>query len=620
MTDSYSLGRLAALAAIALLAACTSDEGLNEPLFTKPETAVSYEVEINGLPDKEMAALAQTALATFTRQGDGAQSVAFLKRRAEGDIAVVTRLLRSRGYYEGETEVTVERVGDAPPEPDTDADDPQEEARVVFTVTPGDPFTLTQHQLPVTARGGNPTFDAAELGSPVGRVAVAAPIVDTETRALAELQGLGYPYAEKGKRRAVADLEAKTLEVTSPFDAGPLSVFGDITFQGLQAVEEEYLRSYLDWEVGQTFSREELTKYQTELLATDLFDTISVRPPEEAPEGEAPVALPVTVTAVERKPRTVSAALRFNTDRGPSVLLGYEHRNLFGSNETFTAEAQAGLEVQSVGLGYRLPQYRRDGQDFVSGLTLAREEDDAFDALTATLTAGFTRRLTPRWQVGAGGLLEASQIDDVETGVTESFLGGLPLFAKYDGSNDLLNPTKGGRLQSDLIPFGGLFDNEFSPFLTFDTQGSTYYDVTGEGKWVLAARGRVATILADDIETVPQNRRLYAGGGGSVRGFEQRFVGPLDASDDPIGGLSALELAGEVRARFGDLGGVLFVDAGSVSTSIFPDFEEGVQVAAGAGFRFFSPAGPIRVDVAFPVNPRDADDAFQLFFSIGQAF
>ncbi|MEL6478177.1 MAG: BamA/TamA family outer membrane protein, partial [Pseudomonadota bacterium] len=153
-----------------------------------------------------------------------------------------------------------------------------------------------------------------------------------------------------------------------------------------------------------------------------------------------------------------------------------------------------------------------------------------------------------------------------------------------------------------------------------DLNGSTYYDVTDEGKWVLAARGRVGTILSEDLDTVPQTRRLYAGGGGSVRGFAQRFVGPLDANNDPIGGRSVLELGGEVRARFGDLGGVVFVDAGSVSTESFPDFEEGVQVAAGLGFRFFSPAGPIRVDVAFPVNGRDADDTFQLFFSIGQAF
>ena len=53
---------------------------------------------------------------------------------------------------------------------------------------------------------------------------------------------------------------------------------------------------------------------------------------------------------------------------------------------------------------------------------------------------------------------------------------------------------------------------------------------------------------------------------------------------------------------------------------MYPDFEDGVQTAVGFGARYFSPAGPIRVDVAFPLNPRRQDDSFQVYFSIGQAF
>jgi len=98
-------------------------------------------------------------------------------------------------------------------------------------------------------------------------------------------------------------------------------------------------------------------------------------------------------------------------------------------------------------------------------------------------------------------------------------------------------------------------------------------------------------------------------------------VGPLDALNDPIGGLSAAEIGGELRARLlGDIGGTVFVEAGTVGEDSVPDFDAGVQFAAGVGFRYFSPAGPIRVDLALPLNPRDADDSFQLYFSIGQAF
>jgi translocation and assembly module TamA len=119
---------------------------------------------------------------------------------------------------------------------------------------------------------------------------------------------------------------------------------------------------------------------------------------------------------------------------------------------------------------------------------------------------------------------------------------------------------------------------------------------------------------------VPKNRRLYSGGGGSVRGYARREIGPLDAQGDPIGGRSVAEASLEMRSKlYGDIGGVVFVDAGTVDTESVPGFGE-VQYAAGVGVRYHSPVGPIRLDVAFPLNPRDTDDAFQLYFSIGQAF
>jgi translocation and assembly module TamA len=254
------------------------------------------------------------------------------------------------------------------------------------------------------------------------------------------------------------------------------------------------------------------------------------------------------------------------------------------------------------------------------GLELVREEDDAFDQLRATLTAGLRRRLTPKWVVGYGGLLEASLIED--DGVeTEAYLAGIPLFAEFDDTDDLLNPTEGGRARFDVTPFTGTVDGDFTAFLNLDSRASAYWDVLDDDIYVLAGRARVASIIADDVEDVPKNRLLYAGGGGSVRGYERRSVGPLDVEGDPEGGLSALEASVELRARvWGDLGAVFFVDAGSVSQESYPDFEEGVQVAAGTGIRYHSPAGPIRLDVAFPINRRDEDDFFQLYFSIGQAF
>ena len=126
-------------------------------------------------------------------------------------------------------------------------------------------------------------------------------------------------------------------------------------------------------------------------------------------------------------------------------------------------------------------------------------------------------------------------------------------------------------------------------------------------------------IFTEDSDKVPERRTLFAGGGGSVRAFETQFVNELDADGDPIGGLSVIEGSAELRMRFGDFGVVPFIDAGIVSEELFSEFST-LRWGGGLGLRYFSPVGPIRVDVAVPVNRRDEDDAFQLYLSIGQAF
>ena len=106
-----------------------------------------------------------------------------------------------------------------------------------------------------------------------------------------------------------------------------------------------------------------------------------------------------------------------------------------------------------------------------------------------------------------------------------------------------------------------------------------------------------------------------------MRGFGYQLAGDLDDDHNPLGGRSLLELSGEVRLRLTEtIGVVAFVDAGSAFSSAVPDFNETLRVGAGPGLRYFSPIGPVRLDIGLPVNKRDSDDTFQLYVSLGQAF
>jgi translocation and assembly module TamA len=613
--------RLAAVVPLASLAACAGDD-FGEPLdFAPPETALEYEVALEGAPSEEVAELLEESLTLYRRQEDGAQSLAFLRRRARQDVETAQDVLRSFGWYAAEIETEVaggvdadraealRGLGEDPPP-----------AMVAFRIAPGPRFTLTAHDFTFLDPGATPppALAPSEMGSPVGGPAVAAEILDAEAAAVSALREAGRPYAEFVRRDAVADLEASSIAVDSAIFAGPVYRYGPMTFEGLEDVERDYLETYRTFRPGGVWSPAELAAFQADLVETDLFDVVRVAPPEDPPPGEV---APVIVTLEERPKRTVSAGARYSTDQGPAVRAAYEHRNLLGRNEQLYGEVLVGTEEQAVETRLRKPQFGRDGQDLLAGVLARRIDDEAYEEVAVTGTLGLERELTPRLSVGAGGLLEYSVINDA--GEEETFyLAGLPLFADYDGSNDLLNPTEGFRARVDATPFVGRTDDGETPVFTrIDAYGSAYRGLDAEDRYVLAGRARAGSIVAEDVETVPASRRLYSGGGGSVRGYGERDIGPEDEDGDPQGGLSVLEAGVELRAQvYGDFGGVVFVEGGQVSEEPFFAFDEPPRFAAGVGARYYSPVGPLRFDIGFPLNPADDHDAFQFYVSLGQAY
>ena len=136
---------------------------------------------------------------------------------------------------------------------------------------------------------------------------------------------------------------------------------------------------------------------------------------------------------------------------------------------------------------------------------------------------------------------------------------------------------------------------------------------------VLAGRMRAGSIAGTGRDDLAPSRRYYGGGGGSVRGYGFQRLGPLDPQGNPIGGRSINEVAVEARYRFGNFGIVPFFDAGNAYESVLPKGSD-LRYGAGIGGRFYTNFGPLRVDVATPLNPRKGDGKVALYISIGQAF
>ncbi len=155
------------------------------------------------------------------------------------------------------------------------------------------------------------------------------------------------------------------------------------------------------------------------------------------------------------------------------------------------------------------------------------------------------------------------------------------------------------------------------PYARTMIDASGYYPI-GDSL-VIAGRARAGSIFGIARDDLAPSRRYYGGGGGSVRGYGYQRLGPFGPNGDPVGGRSVNEFALEARYRFGNFGVVPFVDAGNSYASVFPQLTD-LRFGAGIGGRYYTNFGPLRIDIATPLNKRKGDSLIALYISIGQAF
>jgi translocation and assembly module TamA len=199
-------------------------------------------------------------------------------------------------------------------------------------------------------------------------------------------------------------------------------------------------------------------------------------------------------------------------------------------------------------------------------------------------------------------------------------LVSLPMYMEWDTSDDVLDPTRGGRLSLQLAPNQDIVETDLS-FVKGLVTTSRYVQLSRVPSLVLAGKLALGAITGSERDAIPADERFYAGGGGSIRGYPYQTVGPIE-QDEPLGGRSLLEISMEVRWKITEqFGLVAFWDGGSAFRGTRLDSGEDLRWGAGAGLRYFTSVGPLRLDIGIPLNRRpDVDDHFQLYVSLGQAF
>jgi len=586
-----------------------------------------YRTTIKGADGELLQAISDSAT-LVALQDDAVPTLAALVRRSEDDIDRVTRALRSFGHYLGTVEVA---IADLPPRDPglaaaiSAATGPVE---VTIEVEPGPQFTIGVVALVNAADDTSvlpEEIDMSEIGIAAGDPARSDAILAAESRLARQMRGQGYPFAKVTGRRAVVDFETRTMDVTYLLEFGPRAQFGAIEIEGLEQVDRDLVTALATFAEGDRYSPDALTDYRAALSELGVFGSVRVRTAESL---DADGRLPVTIAVTERKRRFIGFGADFATSEGFGVNGFWGHRNLFGGAERL----RLGLEVARIGendasdydyggtLNFRKPAFLIPEQSLLITAEARDENPDAFDRTGVKSTIGVERRLSESLTVDAGISFEYEEItDDIEGSDNFTFVG-LPIGFRWDKTDDLLNPTTGSRLSAGFTPLLEVLGSTQN-ILRLRTSGSTYYDFDTDGETVVAGLVGLGALTGEDLEDVSASKRFYAGGGGTVRGYDFQSVGPLDADDDPIGGRSLFHFSLELRQRvFGDFSLVPFIDGGTVFESEYPDFSEDLRYGAGIGIRYATGFGPLRFDVATPLNGRDRDDVVAVYISLGQAF
>jgi translocation and assembly module TamA len=544
--------------------------------------------------------------------------------RATGDVPRLSAVLNSFGYYRPAIVITIEgrMLGDETLPSLLDQVPQGTAVNIQVAIEEGALYRLRR----ISFEGTIPPAAERAFGLSPGEPAIGANVAAARDRLLTALQEDGYALATVSEPTAFADDAAAVIDIQLRVETGPQVEIGAVTFQGLERVNESFARPAFPISEGERYSPSRIEAARRELLETGVFSTATVRAADQAsPDGRIALAIEVQ----ERPLRAVNLGGSYSTDLGISLSASWTHRNLFGNAEQLILSAAGtGLWGNATDdVGYQLsarfikPAFLRQDQTGELSINAVKQDLRAYKQRAETIGVSLRREFSPRWTGSVG--LTATHDDVSQKDVSHIYqLLALPITANYDSTgltNPLLDATSGMRASLIVTPTQA-FGARSLTFAILQASASAYFDLSGNGRTVLALRGIAGSALGASNFDLPPDQRLYAGGSGTVRGFRYQSIGPLFADGDPIGGTAVDAATVELRQRlFGNFGVVAFVDAGQASDEGVP-FTGTLRIGAGTGVRYYTPIGVVRADVAMPLNRPPGGDTFGIYIGLGQAF
>src|ERR1700730_12415555 len=478
-----------------------------------------------------------------------------------------------------------------------------------------------------------------------GDPAKAADLRAANARLIDYFRARSHPLVKVPLPRPTINHALLTMDVIFSVDPGPKAGFGEVSINGPNGFDPSIVRSFIYLQPGQPYTPKALDDTRKSVSAVPAVGSVRIREGDKLdPHGN----LPIFVEVGDRARNLVGFTAGYSTVDGPTGSVYYENRNLFGAAESLRLEGDVfcappiyGIIANSfsgaqnfnnaglggrVTLGFVKPALYGSRVDFV--LDAIAEENRSgggsfggYADQFAGGTAALRYRVDETLALQAGLKFEKGEATDALGRVNYQLLG-VPLSIRYDETDKLLDPSRGVRVTAAATPYPSLFGS--AGFTKASVTGSAYYAVDDDANYILAGRAGFGSIFGGTRgrANVPANYRFYEGGLATIRGYRYQTVGPATPLGFTIGGLSGFNATLEARIKVMDNIGVApFFDVGGAFVGSLPFSGGGdTRMSAGVGLLYYTPIGPIRVDVARPLDPRRGDYPVVFYVSIGQPF
>jgi translocation and assembly module TamA len=585
--------------AAALLLGCLLPAAANgQESPEQPAETVKVSVEIEGL-EGELADNAEAVLGLKLQEGEDLSPARArsLHRRAPEEIQLA---LAPFGRYDVTVQGELVSQGS--------------DWTARYVVEPGEATRIERVDVVVTGEGAADSGFVAiadSLPFAVGDTLRHAPYEAIKARLQRQASNHGYFDAAFDTAQIRVDRPRHAAEIVLHFDTGPRYRFGPITVEQ-DVLDPRYVDGYVTARQGEPFDAALLRQAQVDLTTGPWFGRADIKLDIEAVDENLEV--PVRFELSPSRPQRYEVALGYGTDTGFRGTLGAKFRRLNRSAHNAEAELRVSQIETSVAGRYNIPRpfpstsvYSLFGSYGDVSPTWSSTRVGRAGASWSHMRGPFRETVSLAWE-------QSSYETAVDTG--KATLIGPEIAWTWVEANDRIVATKGHRLNLKL---DGALDGVLST--------ATYLNANLDGKLIrplgrkmrAIARAQVGYIVTDEIRDLPPTRRYVTGGDQTVRGYAFESLGPALPGEteegDPllIGGKALL--VGSAEADYEVISSWRLGVFGDVGNALADFSEIELEFGVGAGIRWVSPIGMIRLDGAFAVS--EPGSPFRVHFIIG---